>query len=467
VSARTLILVHPPQQGLLEGFSSGLIALANFVDSNAPDTTVRLLDLGLLGADGARQAAANAAARAGEPLVVGITTTTASYQSGLAVARAFKDVAPGCFVVLGGHHASPEDATILRHHHGTVDAVVRGEGELALLALVEDFPNFERVPGLTYVRDGTLSRNSSPPLLSQNQLDRIGFTFRGNGIRSAPGKFDHVTYVSARGCPLGCRFCAVADGAVRSKSIPAIVEDLRRLVTDHGYRSIAIEDNFFAQHRAHTVELCSAIAALQREPGVDFRWDCQTRVESLQHADVVHAMAAAGCEAAYLGVEALVPDQLLYLGKTANPERYLHLLEAKVIPLLLEAGVDCYINLQLGIPGFAPDAMEETREVLPDWERWLPDGNAPSPSFRSCTWCIPARDTTRKRCATDGSAWTGRASSSASPRGRSSTNRSSRGWASILPTARVASPPGCWIRNRCGTGPSPLTSRRYCASPTS
>ncbi len=40
----TVLLVVPPQRGLLEGFASGLVAIANYLALQAPDLRVRLLD---------------------------------------------------------------------------------------------------------------------------------------------------------------------------------------------------------------------------------------------------------------------------------------------------------------------------------------------------------------------------------------------------------------------------------------
>jgi len=233
--------------------------------------------------------------------------------------------------------------------HTEIDFVVRGEGETALVELLQRYPDLSRVPNLSY-RDGArIGRNPPAPLLSQRDLDQILPSFLGWGLRSSPGKFDHVTYVSARGCPLQCAFCSVANENVRSKSITAVVRDLRILVGEMGFKSIAIEDNFFAHSPKRTIELCGEIEELQREMG--FRWDCQTRVESCRRKDVMASMERAGCEAVYLGVEAFDPEHLLYLKKTPSPGTYVQILQEQVIPWLLSSRIDCYVNLQLGLPG--------------------------------------------------------------------------------------------------------------------
>ena len=144
---------------------------------------------------------------------------------------------------------------------------------------------------------------------------------------------------------------------IRHKSTPQIVEDIRDLVRT-GYRRIAIEDNFFAHSRARTKKLCEQLATLKAE-GLEFQWDCQTRVESLNDDTVIKHMAEAGCEAVFIGVESLSYDLLEYLNKTNDPARYIRLLEQSVVPSLLTSPIVCNINLQFGIPGTSQQHRKE------------------------------------------------------------------------------------------------------------
>jgi radical SAM superfamily enzyme YgiQ (UPF0313 family) len=361
---QTLLLVLPPQHALLEGFSSGLISLANFISGREPSVDVGILDLSYASPHEAAAELAGAAACARGRTLIAVTTTTATYQSALAVARAARTAAPGGHVVFGGHHASPEARIVLREHRD-VDAVVCGEGETALLALVRNPDAPAHVPNLAYRdADGAVQVNPRAPLLTTGELDSIAPTYRGEGIRSARGKFDHVSYVSARGCPLRCAFCAVSSERIRAKSVERVAEDLRTLVKGLGYYSIAIEDNFFAHSPARTRDVCSALEELRREPGMDFNWDAQTRVESANSPDVLASMRRAGCEALYLGVESLVDEQLVRMRKTPEPRRYLGMLEESVVPRLLASDINCYVNLQLGLPGETQGERDATLATL-------------------------------------------------------------------------------------------------------
>jgi len=281
--------------------------------------------------------------------LIGITTTTATYHSALAVARAAKQINRNGIVVLGGHHASPQHDVVLRHHSDIVDFVIRGEGERSLLGLIKG-EDVETIPGLSFWDKDKLQVNPTGRLLTSEELDLLGVDFDGQSFDSAPGKFNRVTYVSARGCPLRCAFCAVAGEPIRCKSVGRVIEDLFQLVFGKGFQQIAIEDNFFAQKKSRTLALCEAIRKFRARMTARFTWDCQTRVESLYDQTVIRALAEAGCDGVYLGVEALSVADLLYLGKTAQPERYLELLATSVVPHILENGIECNINLQVGLP---------------------------------------------------------------------------------------------------------------------
>jgi radical SAM superfamily enzyme YgiQ (UPF0313 family) len=262
---------------------------------------------------------------------------------------------------MGGHHASGDAEVVLRHHKD-VDYVICNEGEIPLYHLIKSYPAVDRVPGLAFRNNGSgFTRNPDPPLLSTSDLDKVPLTYEGCGLKRSPGKFDHVTYVSARGCPLSCAFCAVANQDIRAKSIAQVTADIRFLV-ESGFSKVAFEDNFFAHKVSRTLEVCRALEDL-REGGLSFSWDCQTRVESVDRPSIIEAMEQAGCDAVYLGIESLDEQSLKFLGKTPNPTSYLRRLQ-HVVPNLLASKIDCFMNLQFGLPGETGEQIETTLQRM-------------------------------------------------------------------------------------------------------
>lgn len=359
-----MILVVPPQHGLLEGFVNGLVCIANYVSQKLPAVKVDFLNLSTTPVEEIPEVIAGRLTQTHtDRLVVGISTLTAFYQASLNVAKAFKQRCPDSTVVLGGHHVSADPETVLRHHHEIVDFIIIGEGERALVELLKrlDSSDVFSTPALAFLLGDRFCLNPPPPFLSQEDLDAIPNTFGDHGLLGVSGKFGHTTLITARGCPHRCAFCAVANEKIRAKSVQQVVIDILKL-TEQGYFKIAIEDNFFAHSPKRTEELCAALAKVRRR-GVRFTWDCQTRVESMMREGVVQQLDNAGCEAVYLGVESLCPDQLLYLRKTLRPEIYLDQLH-EVVQRLLDSPIETYINIQFGLPGETVEHLEHTHRVL-------------------------------------------------------------------------------------------------------
>src|ERR1700719_4488609 len=123
---KTLLLVVPPQAGLLEGFSSGIIALGNYIRLNNDDTRVIFVDLGNIQPSLIPEYVRKRLRGRSGLVFAGITGTTASYQNMLRTAKAFKDCNPKVVTIFGGHHATAQDDVILKRH-SYVDFVIRGE----------------------------------------------------------------------------------------------------------------------------------------------------------------------------------------------------------------------------------------------------------------------------------------------------------------------------------------------------
>lgn len=363
---KILHLFIPSQKYVLEGFSAGIQSIASYMKQKLPEIPVRIHDLSHTPKEEVLNYLESTELNNSNSLnFVGITTTTATYQSALDLAKKVKNIDRDALVIFGGHHAKAQAEVILTFHPDEVDIVVKGEGEKPLFYLIEKYPNLKDVQGISYKEKGYgIKQNPDSQLLTTAELDAIPFSINGIKLQSPLGKFDHITYVSARGCPLKCFFCAVSDEKIRNKSIGTVIEDLKYLVLKKGYRNIAIEDNFFAQSHKRTLELCNAIInERKKNPEFAFTWDCQTRVESVLKPEIVEAMKNAGCEAVYLGIENFDSELLKHLGKTADPIKYIENAR-KAVELLSKNKIDCYINLQIGLPKESKDSKRKNLDEL-------------------------------------------------------------------------------------------------------
>ena len=93
-----------------------------------------------------------------KPAVIGVSCWSYNRFACLALARIAKSIDPNIVVVFGGVHATFLDRQILSHYP-EVDYIVRGEGEVTFLKLLEALAgdlDIATIDGLTFRRDGTL-----------------------------------------------------------------------------------------------------------------------------------------------------------------------------------------------------------------------------------------------------------------------------------------------------------------------
>jgi len=127
---------------------------------------------------------------------------------------------PTVKIVLGGVHPStfPEESL----NNTGVDYVIRGEGELSLLALAQG-KDPSNIPGL-YMRDETGALRKADQAACIKSLDEIPFpswellpmelyfTVSPRGDRAHRA----LSLITSRGCPFGCKFCSVHPVSGRS-----------------------------------------------------------------------------------------------------------------------------------------------------------------------------------------------------------------------------------------------------------
>lgn len=107
----------------------------------------------------------------------------------------------------------------------------------------------------------------------------------------------------SRGCYAHCTFCSTnlvwgerARPGIRRRSVPAVLEEIDRLVREHGVNHLNFEDDIFPPTLRFLEELG---AALLRRP---VTWSCNARVDGLRR-EHFELMAASGCLKIDFGVE--------------------------------------------------------------------------------------------------------------------------------------------------------------------
>ena len=290
--------------------------------------------------------------------IVGITSTTPSFNTALKYAKLIKSEIPETFVILGGVHASftPIDAI-----KGGADAVCIGEGERAIVEIakcIEKEKSVSEVKGICY-RDSRSIKFTDERGFEEN-LDNLplpAYDLLPMDKYSVVGrKLEYFPVISSRGCPFGCIYCVTSrfmGRKFRAKSAERVGEELQWLCDEFGTKQIAFSDDTFTLNRKRVLEICREL----RERGLDLKWSCSSRVDTIDRG-LSSAMAKAGCTLIYFGVESASENILRFYRKRIDMQR-----TKDAIETVKKNGIYTACSFILGAPMETENEMMETVEA--------------------------------------------------------------------------------------------------------
>ncbi len=253
-------------------------------------------------------------------------------------------------VVLGGPDVQHTPELALERFPAA-DFICTGEGELALLGLVERLlasrkRTLEDPPSgvASHLGDG-----GPAPLVAE--LDTIPSPFR-DGIVEVPDS-GWVDLETVRGCPFTCSFCLYGKNlsSVRSFSLERVRADLGWLL-DHGATDIYFLDPTFNLPR----ERCHSILDMLGEFNEDRRAGiyAEARAEAIDE-DLADRMAAAGVRSVEVGLQAVQSSALKLMHRGLGRKGFVRGCER-----LRDRGIRVDIGIILGLPGDTAETIRET-----------------------------------------------------------------------------------------------------------
>jgi radical SAM superfamily enzyme YgiQ (UPF0313 family) len=283
------------------------------------------------------------------PDLVAFSITTGTHLWAFDIAARVKELLPHVPVIFGGAHPTYFPEAI---HHPAVDVICRGEGEQALLELldrIDSGASFDDIPNL-WVRHGeSVVENPLRPL--EQDLDSLPFPdrnlyYRYKFLRNSPTK----NFITGRGCPYNCAYCAIPtlkaiykDGGTftRFRSPEAVIEEIRAVKRDFGLRTVCFQDDTFILKKSRLFPL---LELYRREIGLPFI--CHVRADLLDD-EIARALKEAGCHSVDFGLESGDPEiRRTVLRKTVTDDQIYH--AARV---LKKWGIPFRTTNMLGLPG--------------------------------------------------------------------------------------------------------------------
>lgn len=272
----------------------------------------------------------------------------------------------GCRVVVNGSDSTDYPDLYL---DAGADAVIFGAAEMTMLAIADAFradatASFHDVAG-TAIRDahGAIARSASRPALRElDQLplpawDMVDVNAYRHAWNSAHGRFSW-NIVSSRGCPFACNWCAkpVFGRRYSQRSPECVAEEMRRLKDEVQPDHLWFCDDIFGLTAPWIDRFAAAVSV--RDARIPFMIQCRADLIS---ADVASALADAGAEEVWLGVESGSQRILDAMEKGTAVDEV-----RDATRRLKQRGIRACWFLQLGYPGETWGDLQETRALVHD-----------------------------------------------------------------------------------------------------
>lgn len=237
--------------------------------------------------------------------------------------KRIKEEKPDLTIIWGGYFPAMFPDCVLSSNF--VDFVIRGQGELTLLELIEAVKqgkSFSAIHGLSYKENGRINHNTERKITDPNTFppypyekvnvrDYIVPTFLGNRT---------LSYSSSVGCPSKCNFCGVVN-MYRShwlaESAERVANTLSSLKERYSIDGVEFHDSNFFVSEARIKDFCDRVA------GLSISWFGEARIDTLlkYSEDTWLKMKKGGCKMIYLGAESGSDEILQRMDKGLTTEQ--------------------------------------------------------------------------------------------------------------------------------------------------
>jgi len=278
------------------------------------------------------------------------------------MAREVKRLYPHMPIVLGGWHPSLlPDQTLAAEY---IDAVVVGQGEDALLEVVQHIEAGESLKGIAgvgYKEDGRVTFNPTRPLRPLREMPPKAYRLADFDAYQRVCGRRWAMYTSSLACPYNCGYCT-NDGVYGRKwnaLDPAqVVEETTDLVSRYNLELLWIVDDNFLIDLDRAVGIAEGLV----RRGVKFDWSIQasTNLVSRLSVDDLKLMRRAGLSQISQGADSGSPRVMRLMNKDFQELGMIYTAAEK----LTAAGIRPSFNLIFGYPGETEKERHESVKLM-------------------------------------------------------------------------------------------------------
>ncbi len=264
-------------------------------------------------------------------------------------------------VFIGGPQATGIDEEFMEK--SGCDAVVLGEGEFALLELLDSYINknkkVEEIEGLC-CKDGQGKIVFTPDRKPIEDLD--GLPWPDFRLEKGHEKWNIIPVMTGRGCPYRCAFCYEGGNTrkVRFRKVGNVLDEIKTHFQRHpNCKYIFFIDDTFTLDPARVNEFCKGLSELRKEK--DFVWFCEGHVQTLYRwPEMMEQMAQAGLVKLFIGIESGSNEVLSLYRKQTTKE----MIET-VIKESVKAGIKQITgNIIVGGPVESDETLKEDINLI-------------------------------------------------------------------------------------------------------
>ena len=237
--------------------------------------------------------------------------------------------------------------------------VVIGEGEKAMLKVVEDIAQGKNVRKTQYTAEYLENLNDMPfPDRTTIKNERnIQQAVHDEGIRI-------TSVLSSRGCPFQCTFCSshvLWGHRVRFRTPINIIDEVDELVKKWNIQFLKFADDTFTVNKERVLEFCR----LKLERGIKIPYGANAHVNTMDE-EMLEQMAKSGCTELWYGVESGSPRILKEMHKNTDVAKV-----KRIFKMTKERGIKTRAYFLLGTPDETSADIEATEklcdELQPDY----------------------------------------------------------------------------------------------------
>lgn len=275
--------------------------------------------------------------------VIGLSTTTPQYyceNGSRELAKKLREIYPKKKLIIGGAHAKNYYQETLKEN--VFDYIIRGDGEMPFLDILDG----KKLPAVITSQQLTKEEINSMPLPWRDKEYLSKYKYEVGGRNAS-------TAMTARYCPMRCKFCEEREMKVTLYSPEHADLELGQ-IKEIGFGGLMFYDDVLTLSRKRTSDICEVIKKH------DIKYRCNGHAKILSgNEDLLEKLVDSGCVEVCLGIESGDQGILNNVGKGTEVEDIFGATRN-----ILNSGMKVSAYLMMGLPGESKESIGNTEKYI-------------------------------------------------------------------------------------------------------